>query len=99
MPEITLESLAARVAALERAVGIAAPSQNGTPNLDPPVANGVPKSAETAPEAVPVRPGSFLAKWVGAIRSDVPNWSADHDRHLGEAQARVMRGEEDDGVR
>jgi hypothetical protein len=99
MPEITLESLAARVAALERAVGIADQPLNGRPITDPAATAGVPTPADAAPEAVPVRPGSFLAKWVGAIRSDVPNWSADHDRHLGEAQARVMRGEEDDGVR
>ena len=126
MPELTLESLAARVAVLERAVAdklnVIPPTRDwrtvvgifegnafskevdaemaaareaerqalSVEAVEPGIANGV---------VAPVRTSSFLTKWAGAIRTDVPDWADDHDRYLGEAQAKDVAGGGDDGVR
>lgn len=33
-----------------------------------------------------------LERFIGAIRSDIPDWADRHDHHLGQAQLKEMRG-------
>lgn len=53
--------------------------------------------ASDAPDVEPVnlpRPGEFLRKWAGAVRSDAPDWADNHDEHLGRALTDELRGGE-----
>ena len=46
------------------------------------LANGKPKKIDNS-----------LDEFVGAFRSDVPDWADNHDKYLGENLTREMRGE------
>lgn len=39
--------------------------------------------------------GDPLDEFVGAFRSDVPDWADNHDKYLGENLMREMRGEKE----
>ncbi|HEX8399401.1 MAG TPA: hypothetical protein VF644_18350 [Pyrinomonadaceae bacterium] len=41
----------------------------------------------------PARVEDPLDKFVGAFRSDIPDWTENHDKYLGENLMREMRGE------
>jgi hypothetical protein len=54
---------------------------------------------DSAPDAAALREtpshdSDPFQKWIGAIESDSPGWSRDHDRHIGEAE---LRASEDAG--